>query len=511
MDTMSPDHDEAEFEDVIALLRHTYDVRAEDVEVLPDRPFRTAGHATRRPNWRVGLSVAAAALVVAGVVGVVALRDRGESGPGAETTTPTTSIADAETPATQLGADDVTWFLPALPDGYSLLEFGAVFRSVVPAGDPAAVCCGDHGSVAIALPDFSNRQRWVWPSNGGGATEMISAHAYFDPANELAQSSGEDIFDVTVHGVPGYVDTTTDPTITWLENGTSVVVRASIDLDADGSRCARRSQHRRTGHRLARLRIVACRLRTRRPARGRAAEIDRYQIVTGRLGSLDGSSGPISFRVVTALTALDVLIEEETERRVVDGVEYSLNEDEFGQPNVTVRWVTGGWEFEVTAAGGVDQAMDVATSLHEVTQQEAHAAVGAMADYVLTLPTLASAVLGDGTRVSVHVEDWQEANHAAICVEGPEPVCRRTRIPVEEDTSVIEVFEIGGDRRVLGWDRVVSEVNAGGMAAEVVPATSGTGTFVSVPIEPGAAIPQVMWTNERGTLTGYLPDLWLQP
>ena len=525
MDTMTPDRHEADFEDVIALLRHTYDVRAADVEPLDHLAPASVAERSRSPR-RPWLATAAAAVVVMGAVGVITFRDGGDSGPGAETTQPALHTNPPAAPPAAprapcvaaiapppLDGTAATWFLPTLPDGYHLQSLGAIFRRVVPASDPAAACCGDSGLHAVALPDFASMQRWVRTANTGEAAEYVSAVAHYDQANDPSMlPSGGDYTSVSIHGVPGVALAGSDPTVYWIEDGTMVTLRGSVAMTTSDLIALAEASTVMQGAVTLDPASVPGGFELVDPHEGVAAETDGYQVVSGRLASVDGSTGPISFRVVTALMSLDMVVENETERRVVDDVEYSVQVDAFDPAAVWVRWVTGGWEFEVVSTvGGIDGAMAVATSLREVTAEEARAAMREMTDYVLSLPTLAAAVLGDGTRVSVHAEEWQESNRAAICVEASEPVCQRTRLPVEEDTGVAETFVLEGQVRVLGWDRTVSDPQAGDLAVETEPAESGAGTFLSVVVPDQEPIPPVMWTNELGVVTGSLAEHWLLP
>jgi hypothetical protein len=516
MDTMSPDHDEAEFADVVALLRHTYEVRADDVEVLPHRPFRTVAHATRRPNWRVGLSVAAAALVVAGVVGVVALRDRGESGPGAETTlpsptNPTASVTPTTTPTVAGDRRDVVWFLPAeLPQDFEITDVRAFFRRVVAPDDPDAVCCGDHGTDAIGLPIVVRGQTFIRPASAGAPTGSISASAEFLDGAELLPQTGEGIDEVTVHGVRGYLGRSLiqNPSLTWVEANNTVTIVASVEQTSDELLAI--AEASTVGERTVVLdpASLPAGFELADPFAGVDLTIDHYQGLDGSAASPDGTNG-ITWSAHTATLALDFVVDDETERRVVDGVEYSIRVDSIEPDHTTVTWLADGWELRVAGPVDADGAMAVAQSVREVSSAQAADAGRQVTDELLALPTVASVVLPDGTRVSVHRALDGVRSEAALCVELDVPRCIPSFEP--DRSTLIEVFDLGGQLTIVGWDAAISEATADGRPIDAIPASTGHGAFVAVPVDAPFPMPSLSWTNLSGPLAGGRADYSIRP
>lgn len=410
MDTLTPRYDETEFADVIALLRATYAVRAEDIAGIEARTSLQP-RPSRRRRTRWWSSVAAAVLIALGVTGIVALQRRGSepvTGPtvtGPTVTTPavsggstpelpatvpvTTADGPADSTATPVageGDEQIQWFLPTIPESYTLYSLGASTMCVLDA-----------------------------PNCGEG----------------------------------------------------------------------------------------------------------RLQNVRGELVHVDSATS-VTFSVSTATGPQESLDDEGAERRVVDGVEYLVWEH-------SVTWVVDDWHFSVDSWEDGDLAMTVATTLRSVSSDEARAAVRVATDHVLSLPTVATGTFADGTHVSLHLEEWRLAeaaavdadtraagyplNRAAICIERAEPICLRHH-PVrgEEDPGIFEVFDIDGQRRVIGWShQAMDGLDAEGRPVETVAATSGSGTFLSVLIAPEEELPRITWNDERGWLAMFAPHEWILP
>ena len=113
--------------------------------------------------------------------------------------------------------------------------------------------------------------------------------------------------------------------------------------------------------------------------------------------------------------SLDEIAIDETERREIDGVEYSLFESSTSR-FVRVAWSDGERGFVAESDAPLDDVLAVASSTRAVTFAEAEAASAAITASTLALPVVATATLGDGTSVSVH-GPADDIGVVGICVD----------------------------------------------------------------------------------------------
>jgi hypothetical protein len=230
-----------------------------------------------------------------------------------------------------------------------------------------------------------------------------------------------------------------------------------------------------------------------------------------------GDGGGIWVTIAPESRALDAIVEQETQRRVIGGVQYSVLEgepDEYG-PYTRVQWVAGGIGYDVTGRVSVDVALEVASGIEPVTSERATTAVDTITSRIHSLPVVASAALADGSTVSAHGPHGGDGGAVALCVAGADTACYR---PGTESTlgggterSLFAVFDSDGHRQVVGWtaEDLTGIAPIDGQA--IVEATTGVGSFVAVPVADGEPVPEITFDLGGGVEQSYVPTERLRP
>lgn len=541
-------------------LRHTFGVVVPLIERTGCRPSDGAARAARGRTRRAPVAVACSVIVALGVAGGIAMVARD----GAGTTAPdagslATPIASVEPAASAVPApggrtdraDQVTWFLPTvLPEGYELTALKAELRvDGTPNPDIAGGFEVVGGSVLPERPTQTWRRRGA---DGLTNEDTISIEAVVDgpasppptiavmspgsmpivdgaTAGDATSASGRLILapNTTVGGVDAVIvgpPVRESPgwTVNWAEEGIVFTLRATDGVSEDEALALAETATVEGGIVSLDPAALPDGFEPVPPEPAAPQTVDRIEVVTFVVGA-EGRT--IQVRVNTpVLMSLDEIAIDETERREIDGVEYSLFESSTSR-FVRVAWSDGERVFVAESDAPLDDVLAVASSTRAVTFAEAEAASAAITASTLALPVVATATLGDGTSVSVH-GPADDIGVVGICVDtadgdstdvaGAEGRCiRPDRFigqPAPTGLAINAVFHLEGDRRTIAWSGIRPELTETGLGApELVAAATGVGWFVDQVTPAGEPLRSIGFRSDDGSLTGIYPDDSIRP
>lgn len=527
--------------DIEQRVRTAFDVIVPLLEHGP-RGTTSPEPATRRAPRRLPLAIACGATVALGVAGGLAIIGRlddetvGRTGsePDHVGAPAVTGVGDsvasqpsavpATTPdPTEDRAGQVQWFLPTtLPNGYELTDIAAELR-VDGAPNPdfgggveivnwpalaestqtwirrGADGLTNEDTISVTVQDMAGTEPAPTTSSATSAPRESrspgATAAEGSMAADVSQASDSAMVapaNTTVHGVDAVIigpPTRESPgwTVNWSESGLLVTLQATGGVSEDEAMS------------IAEATTVtpdgATIDSTALPTGFEPVETDTSPPPVDRRESVTlvaDSSTQVSIGVsinAPATASLDALSIDETGRRTIDGVDYSLFENDDALYSRVV-WVTEGRQFEAAGAASIDDVLTVATGLRTATRAEAAAAASAITAATQALPTVAAATLADDVRVSVH---GPADGDVGICVDNPEPRCVRPapflgQLDIPGLAINSAVFHIDGDRRVIAWNGTQPELFDEPPLPDLVAATIGN-WMVRRPAHPGRATP----------------------
>jgi hypothetical protein len=474
---------------VVTLLRRTLDAKASEVGALAPRLPSTAPKGRRRePLVAACLVVALGASVLAGYR-ALAPDDRNRA-----VTEPPATPAPEEAGDT-LPSVGVQWFLPTrVPEGFELTDLSAVPAETQPATDEQHwVIRADDGMTTVGWMTV-----FATPVTGGAALQPSTRS---DPA-------------VSVWGTPDFGGWTVE----WVENGTLVQIQATAQIDSDTLLSLVEASTVTDGDIEIEPSAIPPELVAVPNGPATTSPTESAASVSVVLSPTVGDGGGIWVTIGPESRALDAIVEQETERRVIGGVQYSVLEgeaDEYG-PYTRVQWVAAGTGYDVTGRVGVDVALEVARGIEPVTSERAAAEADAITNRIHALPVVASASLSEGTTVSAHRPAGDSDGGAVgLCVAGPTTTCYRpgteSTLGGGTESILFVVVDVDGRRQVVGWMSAdpTEVVPIEGLA--VVDATTGVGSFLVVPVPEGGPVPDITFDLGDGVEQSYSPTEQLRP
>jgi len=216
-------------------------------------------------------------------------------------------------------------------------------------------------------------------------------------------------------------------------------------------------------------------------------------------------SGAIFTNLVNGAGSLDAVVGRESERRVVDGVEYSILVESPGTANerTTIEWLRDGHTFSTFGRIEVDTLLDFAAGLTPATPDEVERAKLATADLALAIPEYASATLSTGDDVSVRAAEG--SNRArALCLTDATPECFRLYFDFNDSVTVsgfYRVFNDSGKRRIVGWHASAPGTITASNDAPVEIVQGSEGWFVTFAVADGAPLPVLDYENGTGYIS----------
>lgn len=515
---------------------------------------------------RLPVAVACGAIVALGVAGGLAVTTRsgggrdsqggsqpsqvGGAAAGTEATgsvAPTSSGPGSTAAARSDRADQVQWFLPAaLPDGYELTEIWAELRVD---GTPNPDLGG--GVEVVRWPDLTaGTQTWIRRGADGVTNEdtiAVQAIAAGAPAPTIPRSnpapgatiaSGTDEAvgtapdtstpepdsyligepNTTVHGLdavivgppmresPGW-------TVNWVESGMQVTLQTTGGVSEDEAMAIAESTTITADGATIDPAAVPTGFEPTEPDTSTPALPDRRESVTLVVGA--ESQHSIRVRIDTpAVSNLDEASTDETERRTIDGVDYSLFENDDTLYSQVV-WFADGRQFEAAGNATIDDVLTVATGLSTATLDEATDAATTITAATQALPTVATTTLADGVEVSVHGPADDNIGVVGICVDAPEPHCVRPDGIMGQlgvpGMAITAVFHIDGDRRTIAWNGDQPELSDEPPVPDLVAAATGTGWFIDQVTPAGQPLRGISFRADDGSLTGVSPTDVIRP
>lgn len=448
---------------VTTLLRRTFD---SIVAELDDDSL--AGHDSPdpRPRRRWQLLVVAACLVLVVVSAFFIVSRAGD----VERTTSGTDVVVGSTAVPG-------WYLPTyLPEGYELT--GIAERTET-------------------LEDAMSYEIWV-RKDDGVTTGYVRALVN-EPIPSVVEAQSGRV--VSIHGADAEISENPAETgswrVAWTEGETRLAIE-TIGLDEDSTLAIAEASTVAGGD----LSLDA----TSMPAEFTSAGSGMYDAGT-EFGSVvlaaaptgPTETTPIFMQIVGAATSLDESVRSETERRVVNGVEYSVRIDTQGtysgnREHTTITWAQDGRRFLVLGELAADTLLDVAQGLRPATATEAAVAASETTDRALALPEHGRAELSDGRLLTVHASAESDAVDA-LCVADAEPRCFRIYLASASSgppSGFYRVFDTGRDRLIVGWhatDPGGVATASDGSSVDIIEGTEGW--FVTLTVATGEALPTI--------------------
>lgn len=503
---------------------------ADLLDLAPDIDSPRQSVSWEAPRRPMLVPVAAGLVAVAGLGAVVFVNRAGdESGPTATPTQTQGTVASTVTTSVPVASDDpdqVQWFLPGvLPEGYELTDITA---DRVVDGAPNPDVAGGF-EVVGGWPDIDEGiQTWIRRGPDGvsnadtisvqARTSGVSAPTIPGGSTPEPDSALMGPVNATVHGLDAFViglPQRESPgwTIEWSESGMLVTILTTGGVSEDEATA------------IAEASIVSTDGATVDPASlpagfepvdmdADAPSPSNVHESVAFIVSPTAGGGSIRVSIDTAYASLDELAIDESERRAIDGVEYSMFENDDSLYSRVV-WLADGRQFEAAGAAAMDDVLAVATGVRAATREEAGAAAAAITAATQALPTVGAATLADGLQVSVH-GPIDDVGVVGICVDGAQPRCVRPDgvmgllgIP---GLAINAVFHIGGDRRVIAWNGTEPELSdAEAALPDLVAAATGIGWFVDRRIPAGQPLQGISFRADDGSLTGVVPTDALRP
>jgi hypothetical protein len=473
---------------VVTLLRRTFEAKAGEIEVGPPdhQPIADA-----RPRRYMAVA-AAVALVVVGATSLVGSRalapDDGERSVGGA---PTTAASTA--PAGPAAIEAVQWYLPTrIPTGFALADLSAG------AVEPNAAL---------------EQQRWVIKADDGLTTEgWMTVSAFAVDAGRGSPGQLRSDPQVSSWGTPDFGGWTVD----WIEDGTQVQIQATEQLDTETLLAIAGSSIVADGDVIIDPTSVPAEL-VAVDTGAAAASIAPAPAVSFTLDRTSGDGGGVWVTIAPEARTLDAIVNEETERRDLDGVQYSILEGETDEngPYTTVRWLADGIGHELIGRVTAGEAIEIAASIEPATSEQAAAAANGITGHLHSLPVVASAVLSNGMTLSAHgPADGGNGGAIALCVDQPRLQCvqpgTESTLGGGAEAALYDVVSLDG-RWVVGWQFVepTNIVPIDGL--EVERATTGEGWFVTVPVGAGGEVPTITFDLGADAQQSYNPTDRLRP
>ncbi len=464
-----------------ALGTHLDDERAEWDDAVAS-PY--SGRPQRSGSRSRFVLVAASVVLVAGVGGVLATRDRGDNlvAAGAETTAapamtavaPTTVAGPASTVAAPSEAERLAaysgWYLPTfVPAGYEITSLSA----------------------APAVDSTITTRKWL-RTNAAGAVDATFTVSFMSESPQETEKTFVPTPGKTVHGKPALVfDSGEGLRVHWKEAGLMVMAGSTGLSEADLLAGAE-------------LFVVVSQSDTPPdntfPADSPMAGFELVPVDTAvtengivlSIGLLS-DTGFISVSVTPnsdGTTLGEMLAKDGTATKIGtrDGVLF-----ESAGGNVSVFWLEGGLQFSVSGRAQADDVLALAAGLAPAAPDQILAAGQAITAAQLALPEIDAATLTDGTRVSVR--GTAATGAVAICVTGASPQCVRqvseSSLDGERPSAIFQMFVLGDERALIGWHEGTELPTSTGV--ETVAGTSGV--FVRAAVTDLNNPPQVTFDN----------------
>lgn len=479
---------------------------------------------------RLPMAIACSVIVALGVMGavVVATRDNDQS---AQTSSGDAVVAGerATTRGAGLGrdrAEQIQWFLPtALPEGYELTDISAELRV-----DGTANPDVGGGVESVGPGTRPIGQTWIRRAADGRSEDTITVEAVpvpgsggdgsATPVSPPAQPDSHLIGEpnATVHGLDAVVigpPVRESPgfTVNWVEDDVIVTIQVTGGVSREealvlgeattvvGVNASVDPAALPTG-----FEVVPVDASAPVPANRREAVT---LVVTAETGS-------IRVRVDTpAVSTVAEASVDETERRTIDGIDYSLFESS-DTMYARVVWFADGRQYVAEGDATIDDVMALATGLRAASRDDAAAAAEAITAATQTLPTVATATLDDGVEVSVHGPADDNVGVVGICVDTPKVQCVRPDRELGQlgvpGLTINAVFHIGDARRAIAWNGTEPELSdAETPMPDLIPAASGTGWFIDQETPAGEPLRRIDFRADDGSLTGVYPIDAIRP